>query len=149
MMMIVVLRCGVAVMAARCRDRAPRCRSRARSHARGGGLGDVACAISRVMHAMRTLLTYSHVAGRFVVMRARRDEERENEREERREDETAAKGAHFNGSGANKCRDDDDARARDARDTHDVRMTVRLRLRAREQASKRDSAAAAAARAHG
>ena len=29
------------------------------------------------------------------------------------------------------------ARARDARDTHDVRMTVRLRLRAREQASKR------------
>ena len=38
------------------------------------------------------------------------------------------------------------ARARDARDTHDVRMTVRLRLRAREQA---DSAAAAAARAHG
>ena len=101
--------------------------------------------------AMRTLLTYSHVAGRFVVMRARRDEEREDEREERREDETAAKGAHFNGSGANKCRDDDDARARarDARDTHDVRMTVRLRLRAREQASKRDSAATAAARAHG
>ena len=60
-------------------------------------------------------------------MRARRDEEREDEREERREDETAAKGAHFNGSGANKCRDEDDARARarDARDTHDVRMTVR------------------------
>ena len=80
---------------------------------------------------MRTLVTYSHVAGRFVVMRARRDEEREDEREdereERREDETAAKGAHFNGSGANKCRDDDDARARarDARDTHDGRMTVR------------------------
>ena len=47
--------------------------------------------------AMRTLLTYSHVAGRFVVMRARRDEEREDEREERREDETAAKGAHFKG----------------------------------------------------
>ena len=43
------------------------------------------------------------------------------------------------------------ARAHDARDTHDMRMTVRLRLRlrAREQASKRDSAAAAAARAHG
>ena len=41
------------------------------------------------------------------------------------------------------------ARARDARDTHDVRMTVRLRLSARERASKRDSAAAAAARAHG
>ena len=60
-------------------------------------------------------------------MRARRDEEREDEREERREDETAAKGAHFNGSGANKCRDEDDARARarDARDTHDVRMTIR------------------------
>ena len=75
------------------------------------------------MHAMRILLTYSHVAGRFVEMRARRDEER-------REDETAAKGAHFNGSGANKYRDEDDARARarDARDTHDVRMTVRLRL---------------------
>ena len=103
------------------------------------------------MIAMRTLLTYSHVAGRFVVMRARRDEEREDEREERREDETAAKGAHFNGSGANKCRDDDDvrARARDARYTHDVRMTVRLRLSAREEASKRDSAATAAARAHG
>jgi hypothetical protein len=45
-------------------------------------------------------------------MRARRDEEREDEREERREDETAAKGAHFNGSGANKYRDEDDARAR-------------------------------------
>ena len=41
------------------------------------------------------------------------------------------------------------ARARDARDTHDVRMTVRLRLHAREEASKRDSAATAAARAHG
>ena len=41
------------------------------------------------------------------------------------------------------------ARARDVRDTHDVQMTVRLRLRAREQVSKRDSAAAAAARAHG
>ena len=83
--------------------------------------------------------------------RAERDEEREDEREERREDETAAKGAHFNGSGANKFRDEDDvrARARDARDTHDVRMTVRLRLRACEQASKRDSAAAAAARARG
>ena len=76
-------------------------------------LGDVACALSRVMHAMRTLLTYSHmsyVAGRFVVMRARRDEEGEDEREERREDETAAKGAHFNGSGANKFRDEDNAR---------------------------------------
>ena len=106
------------------------------------------------MHAMRTLLTYSHVAGRFVVMRARRDEEREDEREDKREDETAAKGAHFKGSGADKCRGEDDARvrARDVRDTHDVRMAVRLRLRlrAREQASKRDSAAAAAvARAHG
>ena len=41
------------------------------------------------------------------------------------------------------------ARARDAPDTHDVRMTVHLRLRARVQASKRDSAAAAATRAHG
>ena len=29
------------------------------------------------------------------------------------------------------------ARARDARDTHDVRMTVRLRLHAREEASTR------------
>ena len=29
------------------------------------------------------------------------------------------------------------ARARDARDTHDVRMTVRLRLRAPARASKR------------
>ena len=61
-------------------------------------------------------------------MRARRDEEREDEREERREDETAAKGAHFIGSGANKCRDETRmtrTRARDARDTHDVRMTVR------------------------
>ena len=78
------------------------------------------------MHAMRTLLTYSHVAGRFVVMRARRDEEREDEREdereERREDETAAKGAHFNGSGANKCRDEDDARAQ-ARVTRETRET--------------------------
>ena len=85
-----------------------------------------ACRITRVRHSsansevvsgtVRTLLTYSHVAGRFVVMRARRDEEREDEREdereERREDETAAKGAHFNGSGANKCCDEDDARAR-------------------------------------
>ena len=75
---------------------------------------------------MRTLLTYSHVAGRFVVMRARRDEEREeDEREERREDETAAKGAHFfNGSGANKCRDKDkdDARAC-ARVTCETRTT--------------------------
>ena len=43
-------------------------------------------------------------------MRARRDKERLDEREERREDETAAKEAHFNGSGANKCRDEDDAR---------------------------------------
>ena len=63
------------------------------------------------MHAMRTLLTYSHVAGRFIVMRARRDDEEredesEDEREERREDETAVKGAHFNRSGANKCRDE-------------------------------------------
>ena len=78
------------------------------------------------MHAMRTLLTYSHVAGRFVVMRARRDEddeEREDEREERREDETAAKGAHFNGSGANKCRDETKmARAR-ARVTRETRTT--------------------------
>ena len=41
------------------------------------------------------------------------------------------------------------AHARDARDTHDVRMAVRLRLCAREEASKRDSAATAAARAHG
>ena len=107
---VVVVSVAVSVARSRCRSR---CRSRARSHARGGGLGDVACALSRVMHAMRTLLTYSHVAGRFVVMRARRDEEREDEREERRrEDETAAKGAHFNGSGANKCRDKDDARAR-------------------------------------
>ena len=47
-------------------------------------------------------------------MRARRDEEREDERDERREDETAAKGAHFSGSGANKCRDEDDARVRSA-----------------------------------
>ena len=65
-------------------------------------------------------------------MRARRDEEIEDEKEERREDETAAKGAHFNGSGANKCRDETRvtrARARDAgrdaRETHDVRMAVR------------------------
>ena len=91
-------------------------------------MGDVACALSRVMHAMRTLLTYSHFAGCFVVMRARRDEEREGEIEERREAEMAAKGAHFNESGANKCRDETrmtHARALDARDTHDVRMTVR------------------------
>ena len=95
----------------------------ARSHARGGGLGDVACALSRVMHAMRTLLTYSHVAGRFVVMRARRDEEREDEREERREDETAAKGAHFNGSGANKCRDETRMTRARARVTRETRTT--------------------------
>ena len=38
--------------------------------------------------AMRTLLTYSHVAGRFVVMRARRDEEIVDEREKRREEKT-------------------------------------------------------------
>ena len=75
----------------RCRTRCrSRCQSRARSHARGGGLGKAVCALSPVIHAMRTLLTYSHVAGRVVVMRARRDEEREDEREERREDETAA-----------------------------------------------------------
>ena len=75
------------------------------------------------MHAMRTLLTYSHVAGRFVVMRARRDEEREDEREERREDETAAKGAHFNGSGANKCRDETRMTRARARVTRETRTT--------------------------
>ena len=92
-------------------------------------MDDVACVLSRVMYAMRTLLTYSHVAGLFVLMRTRRDEEREDEREERREDKKAAKGAHFNKSGANKCRDETRmTRARDARDTrdtHDMRMTVR------------------------
>ena len=86
-----------------------------------------------------------------MLMRARRDEEREDEREERREDETAAKGAHFKGGVAltSAVTMMTRARARDARDTHDLRMTVRLRLHAREEASKRDSAATAAARAHG
>ena len=86
-------------------------------------MGDVACALSRVMHAMRTLLIYSHVAGRFVGMRARRDEEREDEREERREDETAAKEAHFNGSGANKCRDETRMTRARARETRETRTT--------------------------
>ena len=94
-----------------CRSRC-RSRSRARSHARGGGLGDLACELSRVMHAMRTLLSYSHVAGRFVVMRAWRDEEeREDEREERREDETAAKGAECTSGHPGRVAYSDPARA--------------------------------------
>ena len=76
------------------------------------------------MRAMRTLLTYSHVAGRFVVKRVRRDdEEREDEREERREDETVAKGTHFNGSGANKCRDETRMTRARARVTRETRTT--------------------------
>ena len=56
-------------------------------------------------------------------MRARRDEEREDEREERRKDETAAKGAHFNGSGANKCRDTTRMTRAHASVTRETRMT--------------------------
>ena len=97
-------------------------------------------------HAHHAHVTHLLTCRRSFRRNARAERRRkEDEREERREDETAAKGAHFNGSGANKCHGEDYARARrarDARDTQNVRMTVRLRLRAREQASKRDSAAA-------
>ena len=110
----------------------------------------ISATIRRSRHAHVThLLTCRRSFRRNA--RAERRRKRRRERREKRRRDGGERSALQGGSGANKCRDEDDARARarDARDTHDVRMTVRLRLRAREQASKRDSAATAAARAHG